>query len=371
MAHLIDVSTGRAAYAGVGKAWHGLGIDVSAAMTSADALRLGGQDWHVSERPIQAVMADGSTQLISTRKALIRDDTSRVLGIVGAGYQPFQNAEAYEFMDAIVGEGLAIWESVGAIKEGRVCFMLAKLPRDIRVGSDDVIKPYTLLVNSFDGSNAFKCFDTSVRVVCNNTLTAAMGRSGKSRDCIEGISIRHTGSLKDRVKAARTKLGIITKRFESFEQQTQAMAGRSLDYRESLGYFKALYPTEVCPAHQPIAADGAGLLQMMLEGNQEQAPVVAELLAGHYAETERQAKSNREALDLILGNYDNSRNRLPGIEHTAWSAYNAVSEYVDHQAKHRGRDHQARAESRLNSVLLGAGNNQKLAAYDSALALCG
>lgn len=370
MSHEIDFSTGQAAYFGTEQAWHGLGTVVSAAQTSAEAIRLGGQDWTVTKRPLEAVMPDGDRKLVADAFAVVRDDTQNVLGVVGPQYTPFQNREAYDFMDAIVGEKLAVWESVGSLKEGRTVFMLAKLPSEIRVGRDDVVKPYTLLVNTHDGTAAFKAFDTSIRVVCQNTLTMAFSAKSKR----EGVSIRHVGDLQGRVKQARAKLQIVAQRFEVVREQVAAMAGKGLTYGQSLSYFRSLYPTEVRPGTaKPVVADGSGLLQMLFEQQeqrQQSASVVAELIEGHYAETQRQAKHNSEVLGMILANYDNSRNRLPGIEHTAWAAYNSVSEYIDHQAKYRGKDNDARAESRLNSTLLGAGNTQKLAAYDAALALC-
>ena len=60
---------------------------------------------------------------------------------------------------------------------------------------------------------------------------------------------------------------------------------------------------------------------------------------------------------------------MPGIEHSAWSAYNAVSEWVDHSKTYRGKTLTDRAESRFESVIYGTADTIKQEAYGAALAL--
>ena len=60
---------------------------------------------------------------------------------------------------------------------------------------------------------------------------------------------------------------------------------------------------------------------------------------------------------------------LSPIRRTPWAAYNAVSEWADHQRKFRGVDDQAREESRLDSIWFGSSNRIKQDAYGAALAL--
>ena len=88
---------------------------------------------------------------------------------------------------------------------------------------------------------------------------------------------------------------------------------------------------------------------------------------------EGDGKRTVKAADEMLGNlqlnFGNERNAMPGIRGTAWAAYNAVSEWADHQRDYRGSDEAARANNRLNSVWFGAANDVKQQAYASALAL--
>lgn len=59
------------------------------------------------------------------------------------------------------------------------------------------MKPFILVCNSHDGSIAFRALNTSIRVVCQNTLTLALRSAGP-----DSISIKHTESIHDRLADA-------------------------------------------------------------------------------------------------------------------------------------------------------------------------
>jgi len=56
---------------------------------------------------------------------------------------------------------------------------------------------------------------------------------------------------------------------------------------------------------------------------------------------------------------------------TLWAAFNAATEFADHQRRFRGGTDLARRESRLDSIWFGSSNDFKQAAYRSALELAG
>ena len=141
----------------------------------------------------------------------VRTDTLERLGTVGQGYGIVQNTEAFEFFDKIAGKNATIYETAGALGKGETVWISAKLPNYIKVkvnGKRDVTKERLLLANSHDGSGALKVIFTPTRVVCSNTLQMALSRY------INGISIRYTQNIKDRLIQADTVLGIVSKEFE-------------------------------------------------------------------------------------------------------------------------------------------------------------
>lgn len=356
MAHNLDFSRGSVAYFGaLTPAWHGLGTTLDHVATSAEAMHAAKLDWRVEQRALQAE----DMRRVTTHVANVRTDTGSILGIVGAGYEVFQNAEAFDFMDSLVGEQLAMYHTAGALDGGRQVWLLAKVPGAYEAAPGDTIDPYTLLVTGHDGSRALRVIPTSVRVVCANTLALAVSKAAAKGE--RGISIRHTASLKSRVESARAALSLVGKRHAMAAQEAQALAKRRLTTNEVRAYWNCLFPTQ--PGEK-----GSSLSSYLSALDPSAANALARF-APTGDVTEKQASANRDAFTLIRGNYRNSRNYMPGIEETAWSAYNAVSEYVDHQKNYRGRTQADRRENRLESVWFGAGNALKQAAYSAALAL--
>ena len=75
------------------KPWHGLGIKVEEAPTSADALHLAGLDWNVEQKNIQ--LCGGSK--VPGYKANVRSTDGKVLGVVSDRYRIVQNADGLLF----------------------------------------------------------------------------------------------------------------------------------------------------------------------------------------------------------------------------------------------------------------------------------
>ena len=219
MAHNINFNeqTGQHSFFSVKeKAWHELGQIVTEYPNSAEALKFAGLDYTVEKRKLfiydnKNQQADTGNDIkipeieVPDYSATIRTDTKQVLGVVGKDYQIIQNIEAFSFFDAIVGgEGIQ-YETAGALGKGERIFITAKLPDYIRVGNDDLIEKYLFLTTSHDGFGSITAAFTPVRIVCQNTLHAAM------RNCTNSIKIRHTQSAKERLEEAHKVMGISNK----------------------------------------------------------------------------------------------------------------------------------------------------------------
>ena len=178
--------------------------------------RLARLDWEVEQWPFHARRGDDELA-VDERVANVRSDTQEVLGVVGPGYTLFQNAQAFEFFDSVVGDRLAIFETAGALKRGRHIWMMARLPQTLRAAGNDEIHPYVLLANSHDGSRALRMVPTTIRVVCANTLHLVLGRNRG----VKSLRITHNATLPRRVEEARRKLGIIGRRVEEFGQEVK------------------------------------------------------------------------------------------------------------------------------------------------------
>lgn len=188
------------------KAWHGLGKVVTDYPNSQQALAFAGLDFRVEKRTMftsKRTLIPGTERLlIPDCFATVRLDTEQVLGVVGSQYETVQNRDAFAFFDAIVkGEGI-LYETAGALGKGERIFITAKLPSYIKVGREDLIEQYLFLTTTHDGSGAITAAFTPIRIVCNNTLNAALKNMSNS------IRIRHTNNAKQRLEEAHKVMGI-------------------------------------------------------------------------------------------------------------------------------------------------------------------
>lgn len=185
------------------KAWHGLGQIVEGYPTSKEALQLAGLDFEVVKMPNIHRLADGAETVSDTSFFTYRTDNGAILGDrIGADYKIVQNTDAFSFFDAIVGGDGIQYETAGALGKGEKIFITAKLPDYIKVGSDDLIEKYLFLTTSHDGSGSITAAFTPVRIVCQNTLNAALGNKSHT------IKIRHTAGAQDRLKEAHRVMNI-------------------------------------------------------------------------------------------------------------------------------------------------------------------
>jgi phage/plasmid-like protein (TIGR03299 family) len=202
------------------KAWHGLGQIVQDYPTSKQALKFAGLDYEVEKRKIFTYADDTDPETdpeidndvvmewrveVPDYYATVRKDNDEVLGVVGKEYEVVQNIDAFDFFDSIVGGDGIQYETAGALGKGERIFITAKLPGYIKVGSDDLIEKYLFLTTSHDGFGSITAAFTPTRIVCNNTLNAAL------RNCSNSIKIRHTVNAKERLEEAHKVMGISNK----------------------------------------------------------------------------------------------------------------------------------------------------------------
>lgn len=174
--------------------WDGVGMNVHGAFSSKEVMQRAGLDWSVSSRKLY--LSDGSP--VPGVKANIRSTDNKVLGIVGPDYKIVQNAEAFSFIDQVLGEGVT-YETAGALKGGRRVWVLAHIPGEYRF-VEDKADPYILFSTTHNGSGAIKVCLTPIRVVCMNTLNLAIKTATRS------WSIVHKGLMDQKIANAKNTL---------------------------------------------------------------------------------------------------------------------------------------------------------------------
>ena len=105
MAHNIEMIDGKAQMAYAGEVpWHGLGTKVLDDLTPAQMMEKAGLDWTVEKQPMYFRHA-GDLQAVPGKEVLVRNTDGKVLDVVGKGWEPVQNAEAFDFFNEFVMNG--------------------------------------------------------------------------------------------------------------------------------------------------------------------------------------------------------------------------------------------------------------------------
>lgn len=171
MSHALDITTGVPAMAYVGdEPWHGLGQRMEPDAPIDDWVIAAGLNYNLITTQV-----DVGGIIVPEKMVLYRDDTRAGLGIVSPRYHVVQPREVLEFFREWT-HGVATIETAGALFGGKRYWALARLAGELDLDGD-ITRPYILLTSSCDGSLHTAGRYTSIRVVCNNTLTAAVGSS--------------------------------------------------------------------------------------------------------------------------------------------------------------------------------------------------
>ncbi|MEJ7691569.1 DUF932 domain-containing protein [Daejeonella sp.] len=330
MAHLINFNekTGKHSFFSVQeKAWHGLGQIVADYPNSADAIKYAGLDYTVEKRSLftydtENHHGDPDTDVIIPELevpnyfATIRTDTKQVLGVVGNDYEIVQNTAAFSFFDAIVGgqDGI-LYETAGSLGQGEKIFITAKLPGYIRVGSDDLIEKYLFLTTSHDGFGSITAAFTPVRIVCNNTLNAALS------NMTNVIKIRHTASAQDKLKEAHKIMGISN----GLSEELNTIFNRWAKVR--------ITDQAVLKLVQQAMAPTKEVLQNVLNGNED----------------EHSSYFKNVCQDISEYAFSNETQQTETTKGTLFGAYNAVTGYFQNVKGFKDE------EAKTKSILFGRG----------------
>lgn len=213
------------------KPWHGLGVEVAEAPTSADALRLAGLNWEVQQKNIQ--VCGGSK--IENYKANVRSTDGAVLGVVSDSYKIVQNADAFSFTDELIG-GDVRYETAGSLRGGKKIWLLAKMPE--RKIAGDAVEPYLCFSNAHDGTGAIRVCMTPIRVVCNNTLNLALNTAKRQ------WSARHMGNIEQKMQEARMCLQLADAYMDGLGDYADKLANKTINDEELDKILNEMFPVE-------------------------------------------------------------------------------------------------------------------------------
>jgi phage/plasmid-like protein (TIGR03299 family) len=128
------------------------------------------------------------------------------------------------------------YESAGALRGGRIVWILARLPSVDTIAEGDDSLRYVLFSTSHDGSASIHAIPTSVRVVCANTLRVAT---------LGDVGFRHTGNVQAKLEFARKYLSQFDEKFTLFRDHARTLATRRYTPEQAQAYIVELFPEVV------------------------------------------------------------------------------------------------------------------------------
>lgn len=296
--------------------WHGLGrmIEQDQTLTSEEAIVAAGLDWSVETKPLY--LADGT---IAPSNAVVRTDRNEILGVVGKNYTPLQNTKAFEFFDKFVSSGQVTYEAAGSLKDGKKVWVLAKINRDpIVVAGNDIVNKYVLLSNGHDGLHSLRVGFTPIRVICANTEAMAI-----NSEMSKLLRVKHGVNIETNLDKIAEIMDIANAQFEATAEQYRFLASRQINSSDLEKFIKLTFT-------------GPKYMELEKEG----------------------LEVNKRLIQKIIPLFEKGRgNDMPEIKGTAWAAYNAVTEYLQHE---KGNSNDAR----LDSIWFGQGANTSVKALD-------
>ena len=297
--------------------WHHLGTRLNNVATAEEMIQAASLDWNVLKQPI-AGSTNGHYELVREARAGT-NEVNVQLGRCTKAYEPLQNRDAFAFFDGIVSEGSAIFHTAGALGDGERIWVLAKLPSSIVVSGNDIVDKYLLLTNTHNGGEAVTVKFTPIRVVCQNTLSAAL------RDGSTAVRIKHTASMMSRLSDVPGLLGLSHDVFAGLEEAYAAMAEKALQEQDVFDYLNSLMPmTET---------------QLMHKVAKSKMP---------------------KRWEAVLTDFE--AHPITETKGTLWALYNAFTHYIDYAELGRKKDE----SSRLERVWYGEGAAVKVHALNQA-----
>lgn len=323
--------------------WHTLGQVVNAPVTNKEARKLAGLDWIAEEANLRL---DDLTP-VPTHKCIIRSDTKAQLGVVTKQFTPVQNAELFEWLEGL--EGFAddvVIETAGCLGKGETVWVMAKCPGLRMDIGGDLIEGYMLLANGHGGNRMVNILPTTIRVVCANTLGMATDHMLKGKrhkaSLSAGFKIRHTKNVKEIMQQVQQSYAKTTDAWKKTEEALRFLAAKPLT---ELATFRLFNESFLTPEQ------------------------IAEQENGDESTQAQTIRANREAVCRKL--LASETNQQKGTKDTIFSALQAVTEYIDHEAPARVEADQVKAARFESANFGGKGEEVKSNAFALAMELAG
>jgi phage/plasmid-like protein (TIGR03299 family) len=320
-------------------AWHRLGVVVDGTLSAREAFRVANADFQVAGRPV----FDADMQPIAGYQAITRMDTGRTLSVMTETYTPIQNESLIRIAEAL-HEDINM-DAVCVLSDGKKVTFTARIRgADGDVVPGDPVQQYLIGCTSHDGSIPFQLLFSPIRVVCQNTLSAALGLANNERHRDQSIRIRHTKNADSLIQRLPELIDVRRRQFIGGLDELRHMAATPCTMTQFRQYISNVFADQLQGTVNDIRGDKSTARPKVLDD----LPAWPSVL--------RKFEGDAIGSDLAASGG------------TVWGAYQAVTEYISHESG-RAKDPIEASRQRLESVYWGLAGERISKAHQAALSI--
>jgi phage/plasmid-like protein (TIGR03299 family) len=272
-----------------------------------EAMELADHNYTVEMEPL--LLPDGTE--VWDKKAVVRSDNGKYLGTVGKDYQPVQPVRIYEMVNTMLnatgGEITAVLDLHGGSVFG-VSLHLAT--REYLPG--DPVDLNFLLLAAHNGMYGILGRALSTRLFCLNQVPSST----------KLFNLKHTRFVEGRLDVATKMLSYYDNEIKQFDGSMKQLVNFKMNPDLTKEFIHNLYP-------EPKGKESKR--SESIRGNQIAAFI--------------------DLLDTGKGMY------VPGLRGTGWHAFNALTEFVNHERTTRVKEGRDESEVRFEAINFGSGND--------------
>jgi phage/plasmid-like protein (TIGR03299 family) len=283
------------------------------ANSAASAATQAGLNWTVRTAPLMAelepvnITMHGVDQAlykeVPKKQAIIREDNSTVIGIVGTKYKVVQNMEVFNALDTLVDAGDARYAAAGEFNGGSNIWMVLELPRGISVANDPHAA-FLLVKTSHDGSSSVVIKPIIERLFCANQVN---GLISNYKQKYNEYTYRMTHSTNQELSIAdiRNITNLTYQAIDDYELTANRLLDIDFSREQAVNFFKKVWALPSKVEDTPY--------DLLTRGERKQQTIAKDARAKAWA-----IYSESETQENIRG--------------TAFGAWHAVVEFADHYA---------------------------------------
>lgn len=272
-----------------------------------EAMEMGDHNYTVEMVPVK--LPDGTE--IWDKKAVVRMDNGAYLGTVGRDYQPVQPIAIYEMVHAMMEATGGKINGVVDMHGGSVFGVSLNLANREYIPGDNVELNFLILA-AHNGRYGILGRALTNRLVCLNQVPSST----------KLFNLKHTRFVENRLDTAAKMLTYYDREIKSFDASMKQLVDLRMNEQMTKHFIHGMYPD---PAKK---------------------------------ESDRSRSIRENQMATLINLLDDGKGTdIPGLKGTGWHAFNALTEFVNHERTTRVKEGRDVAEVRFEAVNFGSGND--------------